>query len=393
MLTKLDRFLVLLDRWDHPDGHALAVRLRHAGGKSGQARVLESALQMRSPWIRANAATILGLIGERTSVDALVGALSDLDGDIRVAAAKSLAMIGDRRATPGLIRALQDEQWEVREEAVNALAALRDPEAVPALCWAAVVTDVSPPVRLAVARCLGCFGCDDTFKALFQLARDEQSKVRLAVLEQAHRFDSDRGLELIALSLKDSDARVRHQAICAISRLQGVGMPSLLLELLDDPDPSIQLSAAAEFARRANDSHLPLLLELMARRSPEMRPTLLPALGRIGGREAILALVEALGSFQQDVRVCASQALMMCAMDHSDPALRVALPLLYRLERKARGLFGDRSVWAANCYRETAEMIEYVTRGKGSLPVTVITAAKGAESLPVPSSGVPIAGS
>src|SRR5688572_18983871 len=100
MLTKLDRFLVLLNRWDHPDGHALAARLRHAGGKSGQARVLESALQMRSPWIRANAATILGLIGEPSSVDALVGALSDMDSDIRVAAAKSLAMIGDRLATP-----------------------------------------------------------------------------------------------------------------------------------------------------------------------------------------------------------------------------------------------------------------------------------------------------
>ena len=35
MLTKLDRFLVL-HRWGHPDGHALAARLWHAGELSGK---------------------------------------------------------------------------------------------------------------------------------------------------------------------------------------------------------------------------------------------------------------------------------------------------------------------------------------------------------------------
>ena len=387
MLTKLDRFLVLLDRWDHPDGHALAMRLRHARWMSGTAPVLESALQMRHPWIRANAAAILGLSGERSSVDALVVALADVDSETQVAAAKSLGMIGDRRATPGLVKALRDEEWEVRQEAVNSLALLRDPEALPALCAAA--TDLSRPVRLAVARSLAHFDADDAFPALFRLAQDEQTMVRLAVVDAAPRLRSEPALELISVAVQGADPSVRQRAVFAVGQVKRAGVPPILLELLDDPDPSIQQLAATEFARRADASHLSWALALMARRSPDLRPALCPALGRIGGREAILALVETLKSHQEEVRVPAAEALLTCAMDSTDPALRQALPLLRRLERHARGMFGDRRTRATVAYREAIGMIEYVTRARGSLPVAATAADSGSGSLPMPASSGP----
>jgi HEAT repeat protein len=389
MLTKLDRFLVLLERWDHPDGRALAARLRRAGGKSAQARVLESALHLRHPWVRANAATILGLIGERNSVDALIAALGDIDAEIRIAAAKSLAMIGDRRATPALVHALRDDEWDVRQEAVNALGALRDPEAAPALCAAA--TDLSWPVRLAVARALVHFDPGDTFQALYRLAQDEQANVRLAVIEPGHCLPAAQALEIIAVAVAGADQRVRHRAIFAVGRLKFGGVPQILVELLDDPDPSIQLLAANEFARRADASHLSWVLVLMTRRDPDLRPALCPALGRIGGREAILSLVDVLRSYQEEVRVPAAEALLTCAMGSNDPALRQALPLLKRLERQARGLLGDRRTRASIAYREALNMIEYVTRGKGSLPVAAVGTEADLESLPLPASPTPAA--
>ena len=118
-----------------------------------------NALKDKNPYVRATAAKVLGEIGDKTAVPALIKALKDENADVCTAAAKALEKIG-KTAVPALIKALKDENPDVRTAAAEALGKIGDKRAVPHLIKA--LKDKYFYVRTAAA------------KAIFMLIKDER---------------------------------------------------------------------------------------------------------------------------------------------------------------------------------------------------------------------------
>jgi hypothetical protein len=74
----------------------------------------------------AQAARVLGLIGDPAAEPVLLDLLTRSSPKLRLAAASALARVGTDAATLPLLRAFTDESWEVRARAVRALATLAD---------------------------------------------------------------------------------------------------------------------------------------------------------------------------------------------------------------------------------------------------------------------------
>jgi HEAT repeat protein len=128
--------------------------------------------------MRQAAARVLGQIGDRQAIPALIQALQDEDRDVRQAAAEALGQIGDPQAIPALIQALQDEDRDVRQAAAEALGQIGDPQAIPALIQA--LQDKEGWVRRAAAQALGEIGDRQAIPDLIQALQDEDSDVRQA---------------------------------------------------------------------------------------------------------------------------------------------------------------------------------------------------------------------
>src|SRR4051812_1645894 len=71
--------------------------------------------------VRLQAVMVLGRLGDKRAVPALVHALTDQAEGIRGLAAQILGKLGDPRAVPGLERARHDASGFVREKATEAL--------------------------------------------------------------------------------------------------------------------------------------------------------------------------------------------------------------------------------------------------------------------------------
>lgn len=131
---------------------------------------LVQALKDESVYVLANAAKVLGEIGDARAIEPLVQALRDVTAkelftpyyfntsDVRVSAAKALGEIGDARAVEPLIQALKDENFWVRANAAKALGKIGDARAVEALLQVLKDDDCTKGHREDAAGTLGRIG-------------------------------------------------------------------------------------------------------------------------------------------------------------------------------------------------------------------------------------------
>jgi len=108
--------------------------------------------------VRAEAACALGEIGNARAVESLIRALLDSGKDVRAEAAWALGRIRDIRAVEPLIQALKDEEEDVREEVVWSLGRIRNARAIELLNQAA--GDKSAHVRRVAAEALANIGAE-----------------------------------------------------------------------------------------------------------------------------------------------------------------------------------------------------------------------------------------
>lgn len=112
---------------EHEIAIALAERSRFEATIAQGAAVVGSlinALESKYPWIRWEAATALGKIGDRWALDSLVLMLRDPHKTAREMAALALKRLGDPRAIDALLAARQDSNQYVVKEVSEALHAL-----------------------------------------------------------------------------------------------------------------------------------------------------------------------------------------------------------------------------------------------------------------------------
>lgn len=248
-----------------------------------------------NPFVRAYCALALGLIGDRRAVPALV---SSFDPEIeqyervRGYAAYGLGLLGDASLTTWLTTALMDPDDKVRQSAAVAMGLLRSPDSCDALTEA-IESDPVHYVRQWAALAIGAIGSEGGFAGLELALADMESYVRQKAVGALKGIDHDRSRALLSSLLNDQDRYVRQQAVIGLGVLRASDQAPKVWRLKNDPNKYVQAAVGWALGRMGDIRAIPYLIELS--QDPEshlIRENAVEALGRIGGREAVV--VEAL---------------------------------------------------------------------------------------------------
>ena len=267
---------------------------------------LIQALKADAMGTRWNAALLLGELGDKSAVPALMeSAEKDANLRVRRRAIEALGKLGDQAALPVLIAALKDDDRFVRRDAARALGALGDKSAVPELI--VLLQDSEGFVRRDAARALGVLGdtsaipalqalLDEKAEAYSQdapLAADEMSPVVREACFALAELGGESALSALAITAKHTTGQVRVRTAAALGQLGAAGVP-LLTEALGDAERDVRLAAIAGLRQVGAPSGVPGLLEGLKSEDEPTQRAAVEALGALGDKSVIPALQDAL---------------------------------------------------------------------------------------------------
>ena len=221
----------------------------------------------------------------------------------RAFAAELLGRVGSAKAVPALletVQATQTEDSDVREIALRALARIADPQAVAPLVEALAYAE--PWLAPRIADILARHGEAVVGPVLGLLSGTGSSPARAWAANVLGEVRSQRAFPSLIRGLDDADDEVRAKSATALGRLgDRRAVAALLDRLLTDPAPFVRVRIAT-------------------------------ALGQLGGPEVIDRLVRALGDRTWWVRMRAVEALeqigsiaegpLLVALSDPDPEIR-----------------------------------------------------------------------
>lgn len=204
----------------------------------------------RSAFVRAAAVRALGRSGRSEGVGSLIAALEPGSGVPHRFVAQALLRLGEPSA-PGLIAALGHPHGEVRERAAEILGFLGARSAVPALLQAGG-SDVPRALRLHALRALGRLGAPQAFTVLCEAAEHgEDEDLRRLAVQALGRLGHLGAVPILAAVVAKGPDRLAATAAESLVALKAPG-EAALSELATSACGSAQLHAKAAlvFAHR-----------------------------------------------------------------------------------------------------------------------------------------------
>ena len=199
--------------------------------------------------VRQAAASLLGRLGDRRAVPALMLELSSADADFATTVASALAMLGDARALEALLPLFAHPHASVRQAAIAAINSIgaEDTHARIRL----LLADANPRVRECAVRVAGYFGYPDCSRGIFQALGDEVEEVRRAAIEQLPVIEDAHAQDLLLAALRTETPRNRGAAAHAMRTDDSAPFEGALFEALADPDPWVRYFAAGSLGERS----------------------------------------------------------------------------------------------------------------------------------------------
>ncbi|VTS07480.1 HEAT repeat domain-containing protein [Tuwongella immobilis] len=307
-------------------------------------------------------------LGKR-ALHPLIWALQEGEYSVRVAAARTLGELGDPRALEPLLEALNDSKSTVRQAALESLAKLGCLTSVTPLM--PLVHDADDDVRIAVVALLSQMNRPASARVLLGALNDRNPEVRsLAVQGLIHQ--GDRGsMESLLPMLNDESLEVRAAVAEAIGRLGDAliverATPQLLAALADPIEPELlRVAAAQTLGQLRIAAAVDPLMATLAEESVALRLASLSALGQLGDRKAVPALLK-LTHREDDAEIVAKalQALGQLADDRALPAFLTGLQAL-EAEVRLAAVLGAAQLGSPKAVPDLLELLadpEFVVR-------------------------------
>jgi len=298
--------------------YSLSVAAVHALAEIDDQRVVRTllkALNSNDAAVCASAVDALARVGGPEAREPVIAMLRHKNGHVRLSAVEALGTLGAGAVLEPLLALLNDPLWDVRRAAVEALGRLKDEEAVESLTR--MLADPDSDVREATAMALGALGDRRAVRPLVLALKDSTSSVRHIAAAALARIDENWSLspeahtaaEDLKPALYDQDPNVRH----IVGQLL-VGLGTVEREAAPDAAPTEKPGSTQERRRKLA---IRLFQEMLCDLDRDLRQAAAEALGRLGARQAELALVRALRDPDAGVRGAAEQALQLLVADRS----------------------------------------------------------------------------
>lgn len=302
----VEAFTIALEDEDKAVRRA-AVRALRDIGVAEMVEPLSTALHDEEDYIRIAAAEALGEIGDARAVEPLASALNHEDTYFRMVAAVALGEIGSGEAVESLASALNHEDRGVRESAAYALGKIGGVRSLDALINA--LNDENEYVRAAVTVAMGRMA---NVTALTNIGPPHELRswdAYLTIITVMEKVGEPVNNILIA-ALKEEYGVVQKSAEGMLGEIGDTGVVDALIEALSDPDPDIRM-ISSELLGITRDSNavVPLVGVLSDDWWRNARLAAAEALGEIGDRRAVKALLNALNDVDDAVRGTSAWAL------------------------------------------------------------------------------------
>jgi HEAT repeat protein len=227
----------------------------------------------------SEAATITDYLEQAAFVDELAGRLAHGRPWQRAAAADELGRTRSAHAVPPLAAALSDDADDVRVVAARSLALIGRPEAVDALAHALI-----SPTRWALALMsdnLVLLG-GAALPALLAMAGRHETQIVLTAVRIMGEIRDARALPaLVSLLVTSRSVDVRAQAACALGKVGGQEAVDALLPALSDPAWEVRAQAAKAAGRIGDPAAVPALERALPDASWWVRVNCAEALGQL----------------------------------------------------------------------------------------------------------------
>ena len=196
---------------------------------------------------------IVMLGGSKSYARQIRAALTGNDQQIRANAAFLLGKIGDKGVLPLLYQLIQDEASDdrVRLNAIEAIARLGD-EKIYQKLWATLISAYADD-RVFGIRAMGALGTSRAKDSLLTMLKDDVPEVRLVAAEQLGYLGDTEGEKIVANALthdvsaatdQETKARIQTLAAMAIGQIRTPTLKKFLPELLKSDSQFARLAAA-----------------------------------------------------------------------------------------------------------------------------------------------------
>jgi HEAT repeat protein len=196
---------------------------------------------------------IVMLGGPKSYIQQIHAALAGNDQEIRANAAFLLGKMGDKHALPSLYQLIQDEASDdrVRLNAIEAIARLGD-EKIYQKLWALLISAYADDRAFGV-QAMGALGTSRAKDSLLTILKDDVPEVRLTAAEQLGRLGDATGEKIVENALthdiltatdQESRARIQTLAAMAIGQIRTPALKKFLPELLKSDSHIARIAAA-----------------------------------------------------------------------------------------------------------------------------------------------------
>lgn len=310
-------------------------------GDSAGIVVLDEALQSDKPMLRRTAADALGDMATPDAVG-LLRRLYYTDSVGKRLALSGLRRTRDRTALLLYLDAVNSSDTRLRTQGAGGLGELRsavaspvlhtllktekDPIVAATLAWSlaamgdatglayltAKLSDASEQIRDAAVGLLGSLD-DPSIVGLLRtvLQSDSSEMVRTTAAASLTHFKDASGLPLVQQALEHVDFRIRLAAAVSFTRMDYATAKPLIVNALQSRDPLTRSNVYQVIGQNQDVSVVSEVIEAVGRERDLYAKTQgLWTIGRIGGAESVLPLLDMLAEEEETVRHASAEALI-----------------------------------------------------------------------------------
>jgi len=284
---------------------------------------LVSRLEGKDPIARTHIINILSRFNQPDVAEALQKQLRDTNKFIRQATLNALARLQGNVDVGLLCEVLRDPDVETQQKAIDAVVRANHPDTMQYLVG--VLKDENEGARRAAVEVLNEIGTPRHVKFLLQSIKDDDWWVRSRAADALAKIGGPRVIDAALELIRDQDEEVRRAAIEILNQTKDERAVNFLIEATRDPDWWVRERAVDALAEIGSRNALPALTAMLDTGDERSLPTVVRALGKLGGTAHITRILPLLEHSSKEVRLEAITALTRLVDDRSSDAVRARL--------------------------------------------------------------------